>query len=352
MTALLFVGGYSPANQIGLRAFAMDETTGALTPSGTFAGIANTSFLVVHPNGRWLYAVSETAEKDNGTSGEVWALRYTRAPMHIKAINPQLSGGTGPCHLQFDATHQWLFVANYGSGSARVFPVHADGSLGAPTGHVQHGGSGPNSARQEGPHAHSTIVTPDNRYAIVADLGLDQLLIYAFDAATGALTAHGQMTARPGAGPRHMAFHSNGRVLYAANELDNTVSVCDYDAASGTVREVQTLATLPAPMPESSVADIHFSAATHRLYVSNRGHDSLAVYQADAAGRLTHLATTACGGRCPRNFALAPGGRFIVVANQLSHEIAVLPLTVGATEVGEGVARAAASGAACIQFAQ
>jgi 6-phosphogluconolactonase len=349
-SSLVFFGGYATANQPGLRAFTFDEATGALTALGETAGIRNPSFLAVHPNQRWLYATSETGQASDGVGGGVWALSFEREPFALRLLNQQPTQGDWPCHLQLDATGQWLFVANYGTGSAAVFPLGADGSLGAMTAHVQHSGSGPNAQRQEGPHAHSTTLTPDNRYAIVADLGIDQMVIYAFDAARGALTPHGAMQGRPGAGPRHAVFHPNGRVLYIANELDGTVSVCDYDAANGTLREVQTLETLPPNPPENTVADIHLSAAADRLYVSNRGHNSLAVYDVKADEHLAPLAIPSCGGNWPRNFALSPGGRFILVANQYSNEVTVMPLNPGAGEIGAPVARAAMPQASCVQF--
>lgn len=346
---LVFVGGYAAAGQPGLHAFTFEEKTGALAALGSFAGVTNPSFLVVHPNQPWLYAVSETSQSD-GAPGGVWAFSFEREPFAIRARNQQPSGGDWPCHLQLDATGKWLFVANYGTGSASVLPILADGSVGERSDHVQHSGSGPDKQRQEGPHAHSTTLTPDNGYALIADLGLDQVVIYEFDAALGRLTVHGQMQARPGAGPRHLAFHPNGRMLYVANELDSTVSACEYDAIKGSLREVQTLETLPPGAPENTVADIHISASAGRLYVSNRGHNSIAVYGVDKDGELTRLAVPACGGNWPRNFALAPDGRFVLVANQYSNEVCVMPLEIGAGEIGAPVARVAVPGAACIQF--
>jgi len=348
--SFFFVGGYAAVDQPGIYAFTFDEQTGAMEPCGAFTGIARPSFGVAHPDRRWLYAVSETSEVDDGASGSVWALGFEREPFAIRAVNHQPSGGDWPCHLEIDATGKWLFVSNYGTGSASVLPILPDGALGEMTALVQHRGSGVNPERQEGPHAHSVTLAPDNCFAIVADLGIDQLVIYRFDVARGNLDPHGQMHTRPGAGPRHLAFHPNGRIVYAANELDNTVSVCEYDAAIGALREIQTLDTLPPGAPENTVADIHISASARRLYVSNRGHNSVAVYEVGVDGRLTRLAIPSCGGDWPRNFALAPGGRFMLVANQYSGDVSVLPLHVGAEEVGAPVARVAVPQAAWVRF--
>lgn len=348
-SSFLIAGGYSPAEQPGLHVLALDEASGELSPVASQAGILNPSFLVLHPNKKWLYVVSETSSSD-GSPGGVWALTFDAASGKTALVNRQASGGDWPCHLQLDRTGHWLFVANYGSGTVSVYPIKPDGSLGEASNFVRHAGKGPNPDRQEGPHAHSVTLTPDNNYALVADLGLDQIVVYRFDAATGKMTLHGAARSRPGAGPRHLVFHPNGLALFAANELDGSVSVYAYDPAAGSFTLGQTLDTLPAGAPENTVADIHLSADARRLYVSNRGHNSLAVYAVDGLGGLTRLAITSCGGNWPRNFALAPGGRFVLVANQYTNEVTVLPLNPGGTEVGAPIGRAALPGASCIKF--
>ena len=349
---LLFVGSYAAPGQAGIYAFSFDDVTRNLTAMGSFAGIANPTFIVVHPIRRWLYAVSETKQPNDGEPGSVWAFHFEHKPWAIEPINHRPSGGDWPCHLQLDATGKWLLVSNYGTGNVSVLPILSDGALGEMTDLVQHHGHGVHPQRQEGPHAHSVTLTPDNRFAIVADLGIDQLVIYKFDATGGKLIAYGQARTRPGAGPRHMAFHPNGHVVYVANELDSTVTAYGYDAANGSLREMQTLDTLPPGAPENTVADIHVSSSANRVYVSNRGHNSIAVFDADADGRLTRIAVSSCGGNWPRNFALAPGRPFIVVANQYSSEVSVLPLLDGPDEIGAPVASAAVPQASCVQFMQ
>ncbi len=348
--ALVLVGSYAEADKPGLYGFIFDSAAGTLTPQGSFAGIASPAFLVVHPNGRWVYTVSETSQAQEGVSGAVWALNLAREPWAITPINHQPSDGEAPCHLRIDATGRWLFVSNYLSGNVIVLPIGADGALGERTTFVQHHGSGPNLARQAEAHAHSTTLTPDNRFAIVADLGIDQLVTYAFDAEAGTLTPHAQTAAHPGAGPRHLAFHPSGRVLYAANELGNTVTVYAYDPAGGLLHELQTLPTVPPCAPEDYVSDIHITAAGERVYISNRGHDSIAVFDAAADGHLTPVAVLPCGGAWPRNFAVAPGEQFLVVGNQYSDEVVVLPLRPGAEAVGAPVARVALAQPACVLF--
>jgi 6-phosphogluconolactonase len=348
---VFYAGGYAAADQPGIHRFAFDPVSGDLGARGAFAGIANPSFLVLHPTGPWLYAVSETAQEPDGVPGAVWAVRLGAEGAGFAAINQQPSGGDWPCHLVLDPSGRWLVVSNYGTGSVGVLPIGADGALGALRALAQHRGQGPRPDRQAGPHAHSAIFSPDGRFVFVADLGLDAVVRYTFDAEEGGLEDPTPTPARPAAGPRHMAFHPAGRWLYVANELDSTVAVYAYDAAQGTLREQQVEDTLPPDAPENWVADIHLTPAGERLYVSNRGHDSLAVFDVGADGRLTRVGVPSCGGQWPRNFALAPGGRFVVAANHHSDELTVLPVVSGPEALGAPVGRAAVPGASCVQFA-
>jgi len=346
---LVVVGSYAEADKPGIYAFAFDAAAGTLTPRGSYAGVVNPSFVIAHPGGQWLYAVSET-DAGGGAPGSVWALRMDREPWSLTPINQQISGGDWPCHLELDPSGRWLLVSNYGSGTVGVLPIQPDGSLGALADLVEHHGGGPNPARQEGPHAHSAAFTPDDRYAIVADLGMDQLLVYAFDPSAGRLGAHTHADAPPGAGPRHIAFHPNGRRMYVANEMGSSVAVYDYDSSGGALRELQVVGTLPEGAPHNDVADIHLAPSGERLYVSNRGHDSVAVFDVAADGLLARVATPPCGGKWPRNFAVAPGGRFLLVANQHSDEVSVLPALDGPEALGAPVGRAAVPGASCVRF--
>jgi 6-phosphogluconolactonase len=349
-THRVYVGSYATADQPGIYAFTFDDATGKLNPHGTFTGIVNPSFLIAHPNGRWLYVVSETSQQEHGVSGAVWAFRCNWEPWNIEPINQQASGGDTPCHLEIDSTGRWLLVSNYSSGSVGVLPILEDGSLGEMTDLVQHSGSGPNAERQEGPHAHSATFTPDHRFAIVADLGIDALLLYAFDPQKGQLHEHTRTSTRPGAGPRHLAFHSDGKDVFVANELDNTVAVYSYDATRGDLHERQIIDTLPPNAPESYVADIHVSSAGDRVYVSNRGHESIVVYEVELDGHLALSTIRPCGGRFPRNFALAPGNRFLLVANQHSGDVAVLPMSVDADAIGTPNVHVIVNGASFVRF--
>jgi 6-phosphogluconolactonase len=346
----LFVGSYAPEDKPGIYAFLFDSATGDMTPHGSFAGITNPSFLTVHPNGKWLYAVSETGLGSDGVHGSVHALKIEQGSLNLQPINWQSTQGDWPCHVVIDGNGRFLIASNYGTGNAALFPILPDGGLGEMTAFVQHEGQGANKARQEGPHAHSAVFTPDNRFLVVADLGIDQLVIYQFDAETGSLSADAKVQAAPGAGPRHFAFHPDGQQLLVANELDSTVTVYDYDAGNGTLHALQTVETLPTNAPESSVADIHFSPSGQHVYVSNRGHNSVAVFSFGDNGRLTRLAISPCGGNWPRNFALSPDGQFMLVANRRSDQISVLPIHADGSEIGAAVVRVSVAQPSCITF--
>ncbi len=345
---LLIVGSYAAADQPGIQLLRVAETTGALTTCGSYAGITNPSFVVAHPNGQWVYAVSETSQGD-GTPPSVWALHVDRESLTLWPLNQQPSGGDAPCHVQLDRTGRWLLVSNYTSGSIAVLPIVENGALGPMTETIQHAGSSVHPERQTGPHAHSAIFTPDNRYAIVADLGLDQLVAYAFDSATGKLRPHARTATKPGAGPRHMAFHPRGDHLYVANELNSTVSVYSYDAASGTLKERQTVAILPSGSPENLTAHIYLSPSGQQLYVSNRGPNTIAVFDVAADGQLAAVAVYPCGGDWPRHFTLLDE-RFLLVANQYSGDISVLPLLASPETPGSTVASVNIPQATCVQW--
>jgi 6-phosphogluconolactonase len=350
---VLYIGSYAPADQPGIHACTFDETSGELAEHSSFAGIVNPSYVLVHPNGRRLYAVSETSQRQDGAPGAVWALNCTREPWRMQPINSRASGGDWPCHLEMNATGQQLLVSNYGSGTVSVLPVLPDGALGEMTDLVQHKGSGPNPERKARPHAHSATFTPDQRYVLVADLGMDALLMYAFDASTGRLYEHTRISSRSGAGPRFKVFHPGGQHIYVNHELDNTVGVYDYDATSGRLREQQIVETLPPETAaESAIAGIQISPKGDRLYVSNRGHDSISAFMVEADGSLVRLAIRPCGGSCPRDIAITPSGRFLLVANQESNEVVVLPVLDSVEALGAPIARKSAVGASCIHFAQ
>lgn len=322
-----YFGTYSGGKSQGIYVARFDTRTGALADPVLAAESRNPSFLAVHPNRRFLYAVGEVNRVDDRPGGGVSAFAIDGATGRLRALNRQSSGGAGPCHLACDGEGRHLLVANYGGGSVSVLPLDAEGRLGEATAFVQHRGSSVNRQRQEGPHAHWIEVDPANRFAWVADLGLDKLLAYRFDPSRGTLTPHEPpaVSLKPGAGPRHFAFAPDGTRGYAINELDSTITAFRYEASAGRLIELGSVSTLPEGYTgDSTTAEIAVHPSGRFVYGSNRGHDSLAVFAVEAAtGRLKLVEHVPTQGKTPRNFALEPGGRFLLAANQASDSVVV-----------------------------
>jgi 6-phosphogluconolactonase len=348
----MLVGSYAPEDGPGISAFAVDDTAARLRLEKTFTGIRNPSFLAVHPAGNHLFAVSETGLSSDGAHGAVHAFRIEREQglFDLVPLNQRSTGGDHPCHLHIDAGGHWLAVSNYGSGDVAVFPIEPDGRLGEMAASARHSGSGPRPDRQEAPHAHSAIFAADGRFLLVADLGIDQIVVYAFVAADGSLVRHGDVATSPGAGPRHMVFHPDGSHLMVVNELDSTVSLYRYDARAGSLSELQTFSTVPTDVSQNTAADIQISPLGRHIYVSNRGHNTVAVFAFDPEHGLNRTAVRSSGGEWPRGLGLAPGGRHLVAANRYSDDVVVLPLLAGGSDIGKPIARAMAAQPSCIAF--
>lgn len=327
---LMYVGTYTGAESKGIYAYRFDAATGQATPIGLVAESVNPSFLAIDPTRRFLYAANEVADYQGQKSGAVSAFAIDRKSGKLTLLNEVPSQGAGPCYVSLDKTGKHVLVANYDSGSVAVFPVLKDGKLGAASSVIQHRGHGPNPERQEGPHAHQIELSSDNRFALVADLGLDQLLVYRFDAAKGSLAENDPPFAKvdPGAGPRHFVFHPDNKFVYVIDEMASTVTTFAYDVANGGVQPLAAVSTLPEGFKgKNDTAEIEVDAGGKFLYGSNRGHDSIAVFAIDAATGLPKLLETVpSGGRTPRNFAIAPGGGFLLAANQDTHSIVVFKI--------------------------
>ena len=279
------------------------------------------SFIEIHPNGKFIYAVAENK------GGTVRAFAIDPATKQLKLLNERSSGGNGPCHISLSGDGKFLMAANYGSGSVTAIPINADGTLAEPSSVIQHTGSSVNPKRQKGPHAHSINPSPDGRFAFAVDLGLDKIMIYKLNPETGKLETNTPAFAqvKPGAGPRHFTFHPNGKFAYVINELDETVTAYSYDAKTGALTEIQQLSTLPDSFKGISwCAEVRVHPNGKFLYGSNRGYDSIAIYQIDQQkGTLTLSGFQTAGIKNPRNFCLDPSGSFCVVANQDSNSICV-----------------------------
>jgi 6-phosphogluconolactonase len=323
---LVWIGTYTGAQSQGIYAFRFDDETGTLSPLGLVAETPSPSFLALHPNGKVLYAVNETHDGP-GSSGMVTSFAIDSATGRLTKINEQSSRGADPCHLAVDATGQYLVVANYTGGSFVAFPLGEDGRIGPASSILRNDGSGPNHERQDGPHAHDVVFDTTNRFLIAVDLGLDQLFIYHFDPALGSFTFGDPASARvpPGAGPRHFAFHPDGRHAYSINELDSTVTSLSWNGSTGKLAAEASVSTLPADFKgENSTAEVQLDARGRYLYGSNRGHDSIAVFRINpASGAPTLIANTPTRGKEPRHFTLDPSGRWLIAGNQNSNTLAV-----------------------------
>jgi 6-phosphogluconolactonase len=273
-----------------------------------------------------MYAVNEVGDFKGSKAGSVTSFTVDAASGALTALGVESTGGAAPCHVQCDRTGRFVAVANYSGGNFAIFPVGSDGRLGASTALLGGSGSGPNKARQEGPHAHQVVFDPTNQYLLEADLGLDQILIYRFDQAAGRLTPNDPPSARltPGSGPRHLTFHPNGRFVFAINELSSTITSFAWDQAKGALRSLATQPTLPAGHTgENSTAEIVVHPNGRFLYGSNRGDDSIVVFAIAPDGTLALVEHESTRGKTPRNFTIDPTGRWLIAANQGSGTLAV-----------------------------
>jgi 6-phosphogluconolactonase len=325
---LAFIGTYtSKTDSKGIYSFHFDSDTGHLTSMVVAAAAQDPSFLAVAPNEKYLYAVNELGEFGGKKSGAVASYSLDLKSGGLTELNQVASGGADPCYVSFDQTGKYLLVANYTGGSVATFPVAPDGRIEPATAFVQHTGSGPNKERQEGPHAHYIASSADNRFVFVVDLGLDEVAVYHFDPANGSLIPNHPPFAKlaPGAGPRHLAFHPNGKFAYVLSEVNSTVTAFAYDSKDGSFSNLQTLSTIPKDFTaRNDTAEIVVHPSGKFLYVSNRGHDSIAEFTIDPArGTLTLADDFPTQGKEPRNFALDPTAKFLLAANQKSNNIVV-----------------------------
>ena len=309
----------------GIYAYRMNPDSGAMELIKTNTGITNPSYLAFDSACKYLYAVNELKSYQGEATGTVSSFRIDIKAGQLTYINKKPTGGTDPCHLIVDAADKHVLLANFMSGSVCVLPIQDDGSLGDASDFIQHQGSSIDPDRQQGPHAHAVTLDKNNRYAYIPDLGLDETLIYRFDADSGKLEPNKEpsVAVKPGAGPRHIIFHPAGRYAYLINELDSTIDAYLYDEDTGGLQNIQTISTLPDNFKEhSTCADVQVSPSGEFLYGSNRGHDSIVIYKIDqSTGRLDCIGFESTRGKTPRNFAIDPAGKLLLAANQDSDTI-------------------------------
>lgn len=326
--SVLYVGTYTTSGKSeGIYGYHLDGA-GALTRFTSIKSV-NPSFLTIDRSKRFLYAVNEVGEFLQKPGGAVSAFVIDPVTGNLRLLNQQATNGADPCHLSVDNRKETLLVANYTGGNVSVFPLRSDGTLGVVAEVKQHEGSGPKE-QQKGPHAHCIIFDRSERHALAADLGIDKVMIYRFDRASGKLTAAKQPFAelKAGAGPRHLSLHPTGKFLYVINELDSTMSAFKYSEREGTLTAIETVSTLPSDFSGTSYcADVHVSPSGKFLYGSNRGHNSIVVFQIDQrTGKLTLVEHVSTEGNWPRNFTIDPSGKFLLVANQRSDNVVVFSI--------------------------
>ena len=319
----MYVGTYTSGPSEGIYGYYTYPMRGPLTRF-TSSKSVNPSFLAIDKSKKYLYAVNEVGEYAGKPGGGVSAFAIDEKRT-LRLLNEQATLGADPCYLTIDSKKRNLLVANYTGGSVTVLPIRPDGTLGMATDVKQHEGSGPKE-QQKGPHAHCVILDRSERHALVADLGIDKVMIYRFDGAKGKLTPNPEQSyaeLKAGAGPRHLTFHPNGKYLYAINELDSTLTSFTYNERNGTLTQIETVSTLPSDFSGVSYcADVHVSSSGRFLYGSNRGHNSIVVFEIDSrTGKLKLVEHVPTQGNWPRNFALDPYGSVLLVANQRSDNV-------------------------------
>ena len=323
---LVYVGTYTTGTKSeGIYLYRLNLTSGELNHVATTKGVVDPSFVSLARSRRYLYAVNEVDEFAGKKSGAVSAFAVDQKTGELRFLNQQPSLGGSPCYVVVDNSGKSVLVANYSGGNVAVFPVKRDGSLGSASDVKQFKGSSINPDRQEGPHAHCIVLDPTNRFAYSCDLGTDRIMIFRFDGQRGKLIPNEKpwIQVKPGAGPRHLTFHPSAKYAYVINEMHATVTVFIRDPRRGTLKELQTVPTLPAGfMAENTSADIHVSPDARFLYCSNRGHDSIAAFKIDPRnGSLSFIAHESSRGKAPRNFGIDPTGTFLLAANQHSDNI-------------------------------
>jgi len=335
---LVYIGTYTTKQESkGIYAYRFDATTGKLTEIGLAAESTDPSFVAIHPNGKYLYAVNEVDNFNGQKTGAISAFAIDHKTGKLTLLNQVSTHGAGPCYVSLDQTGRWVLVANYDGGSVATFEVEADGSLSLMKGFVQHSGSSVDKQRQEGPHAHWIAVSPDNRFALVADLGLDDVLTYKLDPTAGSLTPNTPpyVQVKPGSGPRHFAFHPNGKFGFVLTEMATTVTAFSWNPTKGMLTPIQTVPTLPKDYSgPTEAAEIAVHPSGKFLYASNRaGIDTITIFSIDPAkGMLKETERVSTKGRTPRNFAIDPTGAYLLAANQESGNVVVFRIdaTTGA----------------------
>ncbi len=348
---LVFITAFAPGDEGAIHAYHMNPNTGQLTLAHKTTDVEHPFFIAISPDNRFLYSIHAPGQFGGEQYEQVASYALKGRTGSLRLLNRQSAMGSAACYLDVDSTGQTVLLANYTTGSIASFAVQTDGSISKATTFVQHNGSSINETRQEGPHAHSIVVSPDNRFVYVADLGLDQILGYRLNDSGAQLIPATQPFVRtiPGAGPRHLTFHPNKQHMYVINELANSITAFDYNSNNGLLIERQTLSTLPDDFEGTShCADLKITPDGQFLYGTNRGHDSIATYRLDDKGAMTLLRIETSLGSSPQNLAITRDGKYLICANMGGNNVIVFDIdsvTGKITPVGNPLA---ITGPSCI----
>lgn len=340
----------------GIYVARFNSASGELTQPELAVEAGNPGFLAIHPTKKYMYACGDVPGADGKKGGGILAFGIDRKTGRLAAINQSATSGAGPCHVSVDQTGKLATISNYGNGSISSYSIKEDGSVSPEVTYIQHEGSGADPKRQAGPHAHSVNFSPDNRFAFACDLGLDKVLIYKADPATGKLTpnepAFGKTPA--GGGPRHLAFHPSGKYVFVNNEMGMSETVFSYDAEKGALTEIQTVSTLPeADQGRTGLSTAETLAHPNGkvVYVSNRTHDTIAVFACDpATGKLTLIQNVPVEGEIPRNICLDPSGKWLIAAHQNSGTAAVFKVAPEDGKLTFTGTKVSVPGSICVRF--
>jgi 6-phosphogluconolactonase len=339
-TTYMLTGTYTKGKSKGIYVYSFNHHDGSAKLVDSIS-TPNPSYLAVSPDQRFVYAVSEVMRGNR--SGKVRAFAFDKKNGSLRLLNEQSSVGDNPCYVTIDKTGKWVIVGNYTSGTLAVLPVKLDGSLSPAVSSAEHHGHGTNPGRQEAPHVHSVVLSPDNQFLFVPDLGIDKIMVYSFNNKTGVIAPAKDSVVRlqDGSGPRHFDFHPSGKWAYLVQELSGTVTAFQYNA--GKLKPIQTITTLPSHYDQPfTSADIHVSPDGKFLYATNRdSSNTVAIFKINQqTGQLEPQGHHTTSGKTPRNFNFDPGGDFLLVANQNSDNIVIFRInhkTGGLTDTGNRI---------------
>jgi 6-phosphogluconolactonase len=352
---ILYVGTFDERDSQGIYVYEFNRDSVGFTLLQTIPEQKSPSFLEIHPSRKFLYAVNRSSVIEGKEWGTISAFLIDSASGMLTLINEQSSYGRGPCHISFDKSGKFAFVSNYNDGNLVVYAVLDKGSVSDSLQLVQHHGHGINPERQEGPHVHSAMVSPDNRFLYVADLGIDKVMIYELNSSSGLLkpAAIPYAEVEPGSGPRHFEIQPDGKTLFLAEELSSTTSVFSRDTVNGSLTEIQRISSIPEGFREQNTnADIHIHPDGKFLYVSNRGHNSIAIYHIHKNGFLSVIGYQSTLGDRPRNFMIDQTGRLLFAANRNSDNINVFELNAKTGMLDFTGAALEVPGAVCLKMLQ